>query len=69
VLLIAAVLPNVDLAYFLKAAKRYGMVCLIEVHTIDELTRVLKVPGIDEHILGINNRDLGTFEVCVSISP
>jgi indole-3-glycerol phosphate synthase len=32
VLLIAAMLPNVDHAYFLKAARRYGMVCLMEVH-------------------------------------
>lgn len=62
-LLIAAVLPNVDLAYFTKAATRLGMVCLIEVHSIEELTRVLEVPDIDKHILGINNRDLGTFEV------
>jgi indole-3-glycerol phosphate synthase len=65
VLLIAALLPNVDFAYFLMAAQRYGMVCLMEVHTVDELTRVLKVPRVEEHILGINNCNLGTFEVFV----
>lgn len=63
VLLIAAVLPNVDLAYFTKSAKKLGMACLIEVHTNEELARVLQVPGVEDHILGINNRDLGTFEV------
>lgn len=62
-LLIAAVLPNADLEYFCKAAAALGMTCLVEVHTIAELARVLRVPGIDGHILGINNRDLGTFKV------
>ena len=72
VLLIAAVLPNVDLAYFTKSAKKLGMACLIEVHTIEELARVLQVPGVEDHILGINNRDLGTFEVlrnCCGLLP
>jgi indole-3-glycerol phosphate synthase len=68
VLLIAAVLPNADLAYFTKAAATLGMVCLVEVHTEDELARVLKVAGIEQHILGINNRDLGTFEVCTDVA-
>jgi indole-3-glycerol phosphate synthase len=63
VLLIAAVLPNTDLAYFLKAAKGLQLQCLIEVHTTEELARVLKLPGLEEHLLGINNRDLGTFIV------
>lgn len=31
ILLIAAVLPNADLAYFMKAAQNLGMTCLIEV--------------------------------------
>eukprot|EP00892_Ulva_mutabilis_P006106 jgi/Ulvmu1/3868/UM018_0087.1 len=63
VLLIAAVLPNSDISYFCKAAASLGMVCLVEVHTEAELTRVLRAAGIEDHILGINNRDLGTFEV------
>eukprot|EP01025_Chloroclados_australasicus_P011826 TRINITY_DN1527_c1_g1_i1.p2 TRINITY_DN1527_c1_g1~~TRINITY_DN1527_c1_g1_i1.p2 ORF type:complete len:374 (-),score=50.05 TRINITY_DN1527_c1_g1_i1:142-1158(-) len=68
ILLIAAVLPNSDLAYFTKAAKALGMVCLIEVHSEGELARVLQVPGVEEQILGINNRDLGTFEVDLNLT-
>jgi indole-3-glycerol phosphate synthase len=63
ILLIAAVLPNQDLEYFMKVAKVLGMCCLIEVHTEAELARVLKLEGVEDHILGINNRDLGTFKV------
>eukprot|EP01024_Parvocaulis_polyphysoides_P067369 TRINITY_DN8022_c0_g1_i1.p1 TRINITY_DN8022_c0_g1~~TRINITY_DN8022_c0_g1_i1.p1 ORF type:complete len:365 (+),score=60.95 TRINITY_DN8022_c0_g1_i1:189-1283(+) len=63
VLLIAAVLPNADLRYFTKAALALGMQCLIEVHTIGELRRVLEVEGLENHLLGINNRDLQTFKV------
>jgi indole-3-glycerol phosphate synthase len=63
ILLIAAVLPNQDLAYFMKAAKKLGMCCLIEVHTEGELARVLQLEGVEDHLLGINNRDLGTFKV------
>ncbi|GIL70530.1 hypothetical protein Vretimale_3661 [Volvox reticuliferus] len=63
ILLIAAVLPNADLAYFMKAATNLGMTCLIEVHTEGELARVLQLPGVENHMLGINNRDLGTFKV------
>jgi indole-3-glycerol phosphate synthase len=63
ILLIAAVLPNQDIAYFMKAAVALGMVCLIEVHSEAELQRVLRVDGVEKHILGINNRNLETFEV------
>lgn len=63
ILLIAAVLPNQDLEYFMKAASSLGMQCLIEVHTIAELDRMLVLPGVENHLLGINNRDLGTFKV------
>jgi indole-3-glycerol phosphate synthase len=64
VLLIASVLPNKDLGLMLKVAKTVGLQCLIEVHTIGELERVLKL-DLDPStaLLGINNRDLETFEV------
>lgn len=57
-----------DLAYFMKAARALGMCCLIEVHTEAELSRVLQLEGLEDHLLGINNRDLGTFKVehCVA---
>lgn len=63
ILLIASVLPNADLAYFMKAASALGMQCLIEVHTEAELARVLRLEGVEGAMLGINNRDLGTFKV------
>jgi len=66
VLLIAAVLPNSDLEYMLKVSKTLGLQCLIEVHTEGELARVLKLgPLLDQSrvFLGINNRDLTTFEI------
>ena len=66
ILLIAAVLPNQDLMYFQKIAKSLGMAALIEVHTYEEMERVLKLEEID--LLGINNRDLGTFEVSLDVT-
>eukprot|EP00227_Mantoniella_beaufortii_P011191 CAMPEP_0197591656 /NCGR_PEP_ID=MMETSP1326-20131121/13838_1 /TAXON_ID=1155430 /ORGANISM="Genus nov. species nov., Strain RCC2288" /LENGTH=361 /DNA_ID=CAMNT_0043157195 /DNA_START=165 /DNA_END=1250 /DNA_ORIENTATION=- len=66
ILLIAAVLPNKDLMYFQKIAKSVGMASLIEVHTYEEMERVLKLDDIQ--LLGINNRDLGTFEVSLNVT-
>ncbi|KAL3141750.1 hypothetical protein ABBQ32_004431 [Trebouxia sp. C0010 RCD-2024] len=62
VLLIAAVLPNNDLEYLVAAAKKIGLQSLIEVHTVGELERVLQLK-LEGCMLGINNRDLGTFQV------
>ncbi|MEA5452504.1 indole-3-glycerol phosphate synthase TrpC [Leptolyngbya sp. CCNP1308] len=59
VLLIAAILSDQDLAYFVQIAKALGMAVLVEVHTLEELDRVLAVP--DLALIGINNRDLETF--------
>lgn len=47
----------------MKVASSLGMCCLIEVHTEGELARVLQLDGLENHLLGINNRDLGTFKV------
>ena len=63
ILLIAAVLPNSDMTYLIKAAQGLGLQCLIEVHTVRELERMLALPSLDGCMLGINNRDLGTFHV------
>lgn len=68
ILLIAAVLPNQDLEYFMKASVNLGMQVLIEVHTVAELERVLRLPGVEKHLLGINNRDLGTFKVDLALT-
>ncbi len=61
VLLIAAILSNQDLQYFLKIAKVLGMTALIEVHTLEELDRVLTLDGVN--LIGINNRNLQDFSV------
>ena len=63
ILLIAAVLPNSDMEYLIKAARSVGLQCLLEVHTIAELERVLRIQNLDGCMLGINNRDLQTFKV------
>jgi indole-3-glycerol phosphate synthase len=63
ILLIAAVLPNSDMGYLIKVAQNLGLACLIEVHTVGELERVLKLPSLEGCMLGINNRDLQTFKV------
>ena len=61
VLLIAAVLENKDLNYFIKITKALGMTPLIEVHTLEELDRVLELDGVE--LIGINNRNLEDFTV------
>ena len=60
VLLIAAVLPDQDIQYFLKIIHRLGMNALIEVHSEEELNRILSLDEV--RLVGINNRDLTTFE-------
>lgn len=61
ILLIAAILPDKDLQYFLKIARVLGMTALIEVHTLAELDRVLALEGAT--LVGINNRNLENFTV------
>ena len=61
VLLIAAILSDRDLQYFIKIAKTLQMTALIEVHTLEELDRVLTLDGVS--LIGINNRNLEDFSV------
>lgn len=65
ILLIAALLPNDVLASFRELAGELGLSVLCEVHTMDELMRALDI-GAD--IIGINNRDLKTFHVDLSVT-
>ncbi|XP_039773135.1 indole-3-glycerol phosphate synthase, chloroplastic-like isoform X2 [Panicum virgatum] len=64
VLLIAAVLPDRDINYMLKICKILGMAALVEVHDEREMNRVLGINGVQ--LIGINNRNLETFEVDIS---
>jgi indole-3-glycerol phosphate synthase len=61
ILLIAAILNDRDIAHFVKIIKGLGMTALVEVHTLEELDRVLAIDGVE--LIGINNRDLETFTV------
>lgn len=66
VLLIAAILTAQDLQYFVKIANALKMAALIEVHTLEELDRVLDLDGVT--LVGINNRNLEDFSVDLQTS-
>jgi len=59
-LLIAAALNDSQLSELLALGRELGMEPLIEVHTREELDRVVSM---DARIIGVNNRDLKTLEV------
>lgn len=59
-LLIMSVLGDGDVAELLRLTRKLGMEALIEVHTPEELERAL---ALDPRIVGVNNRNLQTFEV------
>lgn len=64
ILLIAACLSDAQMQELAAAAKELDLDVLAEVHTADELDRVLEV--LDTPLVGINNRDLHTFEVSLA---
>nr|XP_027062845.1 indole-3-glycerol phosphate synthase, chloroplastic-like [Coffea arabica] len=64
ILLIAAVLPDLDIKYMTKICKLLGLTPLVEVHDEREMGRVLGIDGIE--LIGINNRNLETFKVDIS---
>ncbi|MCY4438444.1 MAG: indole-3-glycerol phosphate synthase TrpC [Chloroflexi bacterium] len=59
VLLIVAALPQPRLRTLLRCAKEWGMAAIVEVHTAAETEQALAVGAA---IIGINNRNLHTFE-------
>lgn len=63
VLLIAAALPGEQLAEYRELAAEMGLSSLVEVHTEGELQRALDAGAA---IIGINNRDLNTFETDIN---
>jgi len=64
-LLIAAALDDAALPELLNLGRELGMEPLVEVHTAEELERVV---GAGARILGVNNRNLHTLEVRVDTS-
>jgi indole-3-glycerol phosphate synthase len=65
ILLIAALLAESDLRRFRELAAQYRMSALVEVHDEPELDRALASGA---EIIGVNNRNLHTFEVRLETS-
>jgi indole-3-glycerol phosphate synthase len=65
ILLIVAALEQKKLVQLREVALRYQVDVLIEVHTLHELKRALDAGA---EIIGINNRDLITFDVDLSVT-
>lgn len=62
-LLIAAILDPSPLSEFISLSSELGMPALVEVHDERELEKALKA---EAQIVGINNRDLRTFDVDIN---
>jgi indole-3-glycerol phosphate synthase len=60
ILLIVAALEQKELKRLLAIATDFQLDVLMEVHTLDEMDRALET---DARIIGINNRNLATFQV------
>lgn len=65
ILLIAALLSEQDLRSLRELAENYGMAALVEVHDEDELNVALASGAT---LVGVNNRNLRTFEVTLDTS-
>jgi len=60
ILLICAILDQIQLQRLLKVAQDLNMHCLVEVHTSEEVQRAIDAGA---SIIGINSRDLKTFQI------
>lgn len=65
ILLIAAMLENEVLPKLYSLAANLGLDVLVEVHTLEELERAQKIGA---RIIGVNNRDLRSFNVTLDVS-
>ncbi|MDQ0205924.1 indole-3-glycerol phosphate synthase TrpC [Alkalicoccobacillus murimartini] len=64
ILLIAGTVPDQKLFELYQSAHEKGMQCLVEVHAASELSSLLSV--FTPELIGINNRNLKTFETSLS---
>jgi indole-3-glycerol phosphate synthase len=67
ILLIVAALTDEELQQFTRTAHGLELDVLAEVHTADELDRLLAIEEAPD-LIGVNNRDLHTFEVSLETS-
>jgi indole-3-glycerol phosphate synthase len=65
ILLIAAILTKAEIKQFSELAKNLNLDVLLEVHDEEELDKSM-MPSLD--MIGVNNRNLKTFEVSLDIS-
>ena len=65
ILLIAAILNKAEIKQFSELAKSLHLDVLLEVHNLEELQKSI-MPSLD--MLGVNNRNLKTFEVSLETS-
>ncbi|MEO6348405.1 MAG: indole-3-glycerol phosphate synthase TrpC [Aquaticitalea sp.] len=65
ILLIAAILTTAEIKTFSELAKNLNLEVLLEVHNQEELHKSI-LPSLD--MIGVNNRNLKTFEVSLDIS-
>jgi indole-3-glycerol phosphate synthase len=65
ILLIAAILTTAQMQQFRELAESLGMAALVEVHDEEELKSAIDSGA---NIIGVNNRDLRTFEVKLETS-
>ncbi|MEX2225770.1 MAG: indole-3-glycerol phosphate synthase TrpC [Dehalococcoidia bacterium] len=65
ILLIVSILSDEELRALVTLAHELQMECLVEVASEDELQRALSV---DADVIGINNRDLRTFDVDLAVT-
>ena len=65
ILMIAAILTKEEIKHFSEFAKSLDLDVLLEVHNLEELQKSI-MPTID--MLGVNNRNLKTFEVSLETS-
>ncbi len=65
ILLIAAVLTREEIKYLSEFAKSLDLEVLLEIHNLEELQKSI-MPSLD--MIGVNNRNLKTFEVSLDFS-
>ncbi len=65
ILLIVSILTDEELGALTELAHKLQLECLVEVASEDEVRRALNV---DADVIGINNRDLRTFEVDLGVT-